>query len=272
MPSLQDVVKQWLEDEYRKRLANEAMHQMEALYKKHWLPNTREQIKMTIEQSTDDDAMNRVLHLVIKQGLEKDDLDQFVASYMQRRNNTVALPSYQIPEDHEPSYTATFHPLPPTHDEEAEKDFFWDYEVRFTPEEFDIYERAAEAQSSKNYQEAHRLFGALMEKHEWFVRVSFNWIVTGLVMYSTDLYENAYLFANNYNVRKPKLRWTEQQRFDDAQEIKRLLQALKRLKKQFPTYEMRTKNRWLQTSHMHLAKYLEQQAYLRLFRKMKRLG
>lgn len=77
------------------------------------------------------------------------------------------------------------------------------------------------------------------------------------------------LYVNNYDVPKPKLKGNEKKRIENAQDIKNLLKEFKKLKKQFPKYEMRKRNRGLQTSLSKIAKYIEEKALIRIGKKYK---
>ncbi len=209
---------------------------------------------------TSDKSIEKVLLHPSTQWFTQQHVDEFLPLYLERRNNTVALASYDIPDDHQMDLVMQMNNVSFGIDETHRDNFYDWYTPRFDESEHVIFEDASFAMMDQQYLKAHMLFWKLRTKHHWFVKVQYNRLVSWLSIFTTK-YHDALLYANRFEVDEPILVWAYEERLDAARQIKFLLKEFALLKKRFPKYEMWKKNRWLQTHADKLRKYLQDKAF-----------
>jgi len=248
----------------RKQNTNEALKLMKQMYQTYCPTWNWSLVENHITHDTTNQAFSNILNMIIKDWFDGDKLQLFLDQYTIYRNNTVAMPLSKIPKDHQPSYEVTYHEI----ESDPDHEFYDWYGQKFSDDDHIIYKSATAHYAQWNHQQAFEEFSKLLPKHQWFIRVRFNRVVNGIMSLSGSKWKYNVLFriANGYDTttritQKMIKSYDPKKIWNDLELLKSLLKEYKQLKKEFPAYEMRKRNRGLQSSMKHFCELMSEVAY-----------
>ncbi len=252
----------------RKNNASRSLEMMKQIYCVICSQWNRSSLENNITHDTSDEAFGAIFKRLIQDWLKKIQLEEFMDQYTIYWNNTVAKPPSQIPTDYVPDFEVKYYEIEDTRDKKHRDEFYSWYAQTFNDDEHKTYQRATEYYEQWLHQQAFEEFSKLLPKHQWFVRVRFNKVVNGIMSLSWKewRYNKLFRIANGYErsnrvTQKMIKSYDPEQIWNDAELLRELLKEYKELKKEFPKYEMRKRNRWLQSSMKNFYDLLREVSY-----------